>query len=237
MSNDFTAKLILKNEHKKVKTRSFQNKTEKSADLNKKNIKSSHVVNIKKSFVKKKKINLLKNGDLDDGMMGWHLWRNAKKTPDNIKIVDIKNNNSFSHAVRIENPNRKLLGISQTASLTSGTVYRLSGTVRSLGNDKSKIFGGRIAIYLPPQKEKQIVWMSEYNKFWKKELVFTNLVTGSATVYLHLGYGGVATTGEFSDVMLEEISSKKEQGSITFNVDDIHRIYLVESKLREQRIF
>jgi hypothetical protein len=47
--------------------------------------------------------------------------------------------------------------------------------------------------------------MSEYNQWWPKELVFTNQITGTATIYAHLGFGGYATTGEFSNVMLEKL--------------------------------
>ena len=201
IEDNFTAKLALKNNSEKIAVESEEKKNVVKSAAN------------KKIPVPKKKTNLLKNGKFDDGIKKWHLWQNAKNTPQNIKVVDIENNNHFSSAVRIENPDKKLLGISQIATLISGSVYRLSGTVRSLGNDKSKIFGGRIAIYLPPQKEKEIVWMSEHDKFWKKELIFTNLVTGPATVYVHLGYGGVATTGEFAWIELEEMSGK-EQGTI-----------------------
>ncbi|MCX7001950.1 MAG: hypothetical protein NTV22_01605 [bacterium] len=49
------------------------------------------------------------------------------------------------------------------------------------------LFGGRVALFRPPQPEQQIVWMSEYNNWLRKELVFTNQVTGTAVVYVHLG--------------------------------------------------
>ena len=208
MENNFTAKLVLKNEPEKVVAQSEKKKNGKKSVAKKKEIKNVPLTAKKGTLVQKKKINLLKNGKFDDGIKKWHLWQNAKNTPENIKAVEVENNNNFSSALRIENPDKKLLGISQVATLTSGSVYRLSCATRSLGNDKSKIFGGRIAIYLPPQKEQQIVWMSEHDKFWKKELVFTNQVTGPATVYIHLGYGGVATTGEFTEIELEEISDK-----------------------------
>jgi hypothetical protein len=58
---------------------------------------------------------------------------------------------------------------------------------------------------LPGQPEKEIVWVSECNTWWPKELVFTNQVTGTAVVYVHLGYGKVATTGEFSAIRLERV--------------------------------
>ena len=48
-------------------------------------------------------------------------------------------------------------------------------------------------------------WMSEYNHWWKKDLIFTNQVSGIATVYVHMGYGGVASTGEFTNISLEKL--------------------------------
>jgi len=208
IKDNFAVKLVLKDTPEKVETQSEAKETEEKFVANKKEINNIPAVAKKETPVQKKKTNLLKNGKFGDGMKGWHLWQNAKNTPGNIKVVEVDNNNNFSSALKIDNPDKKLLGISQVATLTSGAVYRLSARVRSLGNNKSKIFGGRIAIYLPPQKEKQIVWMSEYNEFWKKELIFTNQVTGPATVYIHLGYGGVATTGEFAWIELEEMSNK-----------------------------
>ena len=100
-----------------------------------------------------------------------------------------------------------MVGIQQIVRMNSNAVYRLSGIARSLGNDKLKNFSRRIAIWLPPQKEKQIVWMSEYNHWWKKELIFTNQVSGIATVYIHMGYGGVASTGEFTNISLERLGN------------------------------
>jgi uncharacterized protein YxeA len=205
IEDNFTAKLVIKNTPEKVEVQSEAKRTEEKSAANKKEVDSIPIAAKKGTPAQKKKSNLLKNGKFGDGMKGWHLWQNAKNTPGNIKVVEVDNNNHFSSALRIENPDKKLLGISQVATLTSGAVYRLSASVRSLGNDKSKIFGGRIAIYLPPQKEKQIVWMSEYNHWWKKELIFTNQVSGIATVYVHMGYGGVASTGEFTNISLEKI--------------------------------
>ena len=193
LKKNFTSKLVL---NKKVQPIKQINKPKKSVTG-----KNKSDVSVERGYVSKN--NLLKNCKFDKTIDGWHLWREAKKNPQNIKITDIKDNNNFSSAVRIENPNKKLLGVSQVVQLTSGKIYRLSGTVRSLGNDSSKIFGGRIAIYLPPQKENAIVWMSEYDKWWEKDLIFTNKVTGPATVYVHMGYGGVASTGEFANIRLE----------------------------------
>jgi|GEM_PF-460161 len=153
------------------------------------------------------KINLLKNGNFDNKLENWSFWQSAKTLSNTVKIISVSGK-KFKNAVRIENPMKKLVGIQQRVRVISNAVYKLSGIARSLGNDKSKIFGGRIALWLPPQKEKQIVWMSEYNNWWKKDLIFTNQVTGIATVYVHMGYGGVASTGEFTNIRLELINAK-----------------------------
>jgi len=39
----------------------------------------------------------------------------------------------------------------------------------------------------------------------KKELIFTNQVSGIAIVYVHMGYGNVASTGEFANISLKRI--------------------------------
>jgi len=151
---------------------------------------------------------LLKNSLFKTGKENWYPWQHAKNQPKNITIVDVENNKNFDSALRIENPKAVLIGLQQLASLKSGTVYRLSGAVRSTQcNDNKKIFGGRIALFLPPQKEKEIVWMSEYNKWWGKDLVFTNQVTGVASIFVHMGYGGVSSTGEFANIKLEQLGN------------------------------
>ncbi len=152
--------------------------------------------------------NLIKNNVFKNEKDRWQPWQHAKKQSENIKIVNVKNNINFDSALRIENPNAVLIGMQQLASLKSGTVYRLSGFVRSpLNHDDGKIFGGRLALFLPPQKEKQIVWMSKSNKWLEKELIFTNQVSGTAVVYVHMGYGGVACTGEFTNIKLEKLEN------------------------------
>jgi len=152
--------------------------------------------------------NLLKNSSFKTGQENWQPWQHAKNQPENVKVISVGDNAHFDTALRIENPNAVLIGMQQLASMKSGAVYRLSGTARSTRtHDDEIIFGGRIAIFLPPQKEQQLVWMGEYNKWWNKEHIFTNQVSGIAVIYVHMGYGGVASTGEFSNIKLEEISN------------------------------
>ncbi len=163
------------------------------------------IINMRTKAKVVEKENLLKDGQFKNELENWELWQSAKTFPDSVKFINVIGKN-FRNAVRIENPMKKLVGIQQRVKVKSNVVYRLSGTVRSIATNKNDIiFGGRIGFWLPPQKEKQIVWMSEHNKWWEKELIFTNRVTGMATVYVHMGYGGVGSTGEFTNISLEKI--------------------------------
>jgi hypothetical protein len=141
---------------------------------------------------------LLQNGAFHYGLSNWLHWMDGARIADSVQVI--------TGGVRLLNPAGKMVGIRQTVSVESGAVYRLSGVARSLVTNDSKIgFGARLAFFLPPQQEVQIIWMSEYNQWWPKELVFTNQITGTATIYAHLGFGGYATTGEISCVMLEKL--------------------------------
>jgi len=168
-------------------------------------VKSAPAINMRTKPKVVEKENLLKNGRFKERLENWQLWQSAKTFSNTVNIINVTSK-TFKNAVRIENPIKKLVGIQQRVKVKSNTVYRLSGIVRSTAtNNNDIIFGGRIGFFLPPQKEKQIVWMSEYNQWWEKEVIFTNKINGMATVYIHMGYGGVASTGEFSDVRLEEM--------------------------------
>ena len=168
-------------------------------------VKSAPVINMRTKPKVVEKENLLKDGRFKEKLKNWQLWHSAKTFSNSVKFINVTGKN-FGNAVRIENPIKKLVGVQQRVKVKSNTVYRLSGIVRSTAtNNNDIIFGGRIGFFLPPQKEKQIVWMSEYNQWWEKELIFTNKINGMATVYIHMGYGGVASTGEFADIKLEKV--------------------------------
>jgi len=150
--------------------------------------------------------NLVVNGGFSRGMAGWSYWGAAGELTNQFSVMRACDDAESAYALRIENPHAKLLGLKQHVPLVSGEVYRLSAAARSVATNASEVlFGGRVAVYLPPQAERELVWVSEYKRWWRKELVFTNEVTGTAVVYVHLGYGKVATTGEFSSIRLERI--------------------------------
>jgi hypothetical protein len=150
--------------------------------------------------------NLLRNSDFARGLQFWSLWQHGRTHPQWATVISQPGRLGNYNALRITNPKAVLVGVQQTVTVLSNRVYRLAGSARSLlTNDSSRIFGGRIAFYLPPQPERQLVWTSEFNDWWKRDLVFTNKVTGVGLVLVHMGYGGVVSTGDFSDVRLEII--------------------------------
>lgn len=149
---------------------------------------------------------LLKNGSFSEHLANWSMWRDAKTYPNALKVITVPASSGTRTALRIENPYKAQIGVQQLARVESGSVYRLSAAVRSVAtHDTNVIFGGRVACYLPPQPEYDIVWVTEYNQWWRRERIFTNEVDGVATIYVHLGYGNVATTGEFTDITLEKL--------------------------------
>jgi len=152
-------------------------------------------------------ISILKNGSFRNGLDNWSFWGNAGNYSNKVSVLISDGKNGKYNYLRIENPGKNLIGVQQLAKVSSGSVYRLTGSARSvITNDSATIFGGRIGFYLPPQKEKQLVWTSEFNNWWKKELVFTNTVNGPATIYVHMGYGNVSSTGEFTGIKLEKLN-------------------------------
>jgi len=153
---------------------------------------------------------LVKNGDFTQGMQNWSYWKNGREATNQIKVVRYDDKYRTTYVLLIANPQKKLVGVQQPVSLVSGVVYRLSAKVRSTATiDSSVIFGGRVALYLPPQQEQAIVWVTENTNWWARPLQFTNTVTGVGALYVHMGYGNAASTGEFSEIQLEKIAGSK----------------------------
>jgi len=153
---------------------------------------------------------MVKNGDFAKGLQGWSYWKDARAASNLISVVRHDDKYRTTHVLRIENPGKKMVGVQQPMALVSGAIYRLSAKVRSTATtDSSVIFGGRVALYLPPQAEQAIVWVTENTNWWGRTLEFTNTVTGVGALYVHMGYGSVASTGEFTDVRLEKVTSSK----------------------------
>ncbi len=154
---------------------------------------------------------LVKNGGFAKGLEGWSYWKDGRALTNQIKVVHYDDKFRTTYVLRIENPGKKMLGVHQPVSLSSGAVYRLSAKVRSTAtSDSSVIFGGRVALYLPPQPEQAIVWVTENTNWWARPLEFTNTVTGVGTVYVHMGYGNAASTGEFTEIRLEKVAGDQQ---------------------------
>lgn len=144
--------------------------------------------------------NLVRNGDFSHGLTNWYPWQRGKDNAHLMTIHVVSN----QHFLRIENPLSALIGVQQQVALQSGAAYRLSAAVRSCaGSDPRALFGGRVALYAPPEPEHALVWMSEHNQWWRKQLVFTNTSEVAGVVFVHMGYGNICSTGEFTDVQLE----------------------------------
>jgi len=146
--------------------------------------------------------NLLKNGDFRNGMQHWHV-RSQPRTPGHsIAIVQA---DKFAQAVRIENPEAKIVGVEQRVKMSPG-VYRLSARGRSVATHNNDIiFGGEVVLQLPLQRRNRLLWMSEYDRWLPRHLVFTNRIVGEARIWARMGYGKVGSTGEFTDIRLERI--------------------------------
>jgi len=145
--------------------------------------------------------NLISNGDFSAGFAHWYPWQRGKDHPQLMTISVVSN----QHFLRIENPLGALIGVQQQVLLQSGAVYCLSATVRSCArSDPKTLFGARVALYAPPEPERELVWMSEHNQWWRKHLVFTNFSTVPGVLFAHMGYGNVTSTGEFTAIRLEQ---------------------------------
>jgi len=152
--------------------------------------------------------NLILNGSFTNEKKYWNPWQYANKYSNLVKVVDYKGKSGNYKALRIENPYAKLIGLNQAVKLQENKIYKLSAAARStVTNSSAIIFGGRVGIRLPHQKERSLIWMTEFNDWWKKGIVITNKFSGTAIVYIDMGYGNVVSTGEFSDVRVEEITN------------------------------
>lgn len=119
-------------------------------------------------------MNLIRNSQFEEGLQGWSYWGSAGARTGQVSVVCVGTREPAAQAVRIMTLAGELSDVAQGVRVRSGEVYRLSATVRSLQTNASDIgFGARVAFFLPPQPEWQLVWMSEYNHWWRRECVFT----------------------------------------------------------------
>lgn len=140
-----------------------------------------------------------RNGGFKDGLKGWNYWQiQAQEGSNLIFLAEGKE----PYAVIKGKSGGKLMGLSQAVNVSSGAVYRLRATVKSKEYAEKTLFGARVALYAPGVKERQLVWTYATKDWEKKELVFTNVFTGAATLYFHTGYTTNSCEAFFKDISL-----------------------------------
>lgn len=142
--------------------------------------------------------NLVRNGAFAEGLRYWNLMGETN----GIRVVRVSQGEPRTW-LRIENPHAVIKGVRQSVPVVSGAVYRLSGRVRSCAGYAPVLFGARICWEARPQPPHQLIWMTEYDRWWEKELIITSDVTGEVQIEATMGYGQVGSTGEFTDIKLE----------------------------------
>ncbi|MCX7002801.1 MAG: carbohydrate binding domain-containing protein [bacterium] len=126
-------------------------------------------------------VNILQNSDFVYGLQQWGAWGAAA---DKTNLVS-----TSPRCVRIENPDATMPGIKQHVAINmiSGAVYRLSGAARYVGvPDPGKIMGARVTVWLPPQPEYDITWLTQRDAWMRVERTFTNQVNGAAVADIRL---------------------------------------------------
>ena len=146
--------------------------------------------------------NLVSNGDFKEQLAPWHYWQ--LKEGDGKKFIALK-----EKALSVNGQANRLMGVAQSVTLTSGTVYRLGAKVKSQKYDSNKkeYLGARLALNAPNQKEQQVVWL--YNRAgWVADYVyFTNYYSGPATIFFHTGYTKDNTAPcEVTEIVLEPLT-------------------------------
>ncbi len=150
--------------------------------------------------------NVVADSTFPVGMKGWGLWQTAYTRTADVAVVPCTGVSNCPGAVRMVSVDGQLIGIQQNVQVVSGVTYRLSGQARSMmSSGPSGAFGARIALHMPSGREFEVVWQHETAAWLRKEYVFQSIMGGEARIFVHLGYGHTATTGEFTNVRLEEV--------------------------------
>jgi hypothetical protein len=131
----------------------------------------------------------------------WEYWRLSDETGK--KIISCQKDES-SPFVRIDNQSGKLLGLIQSVKVKTGSVYRISAECR-IPEENTSLNGGRVFVNIPGFKEYQLTFITESHDWIKKELIFTNRVTVTASFATHTGYGNYKGKTDFRNVRLEEV--------------------------------
>ncbi len=155
--------------------------------------------------IHQKHFNLIsKNPNFANDHDKWEYWRLSKETGE--KLISAKNDGS-NDFVRIDNPNGNLIGLIQGVNVLTGSVYRLTAECR-IPVDNTSQNGGRVFIKTPESRERQLTFLEISHEWARKELVFTNHITGKASFVIHTGYGNYKGQTDFRNIRLEEIKIK-----------------------------
>lgn len=140
------------------------------------------------------------NGDFKNDLKGWNFWQVSAAEGSNL-ISRVSEGDDNFVLIKGQSGNR-LVGMSQAVGMVSGKVYRITANVKSQDVREKTLFGARVALYAPNQKEQQIVWTYNTKGWEAKNLVFTNNYSGAATFYFHTGYTTNACEAMFKDLSL-----------------------------------
>ena len=140
------------------------------------------------------------NGDFKNDLKGWNFWQISASEGSNLISRISKDEDNYVQ-IKGQTGNR-LIGMSQAVGMVSGKVYRITANVKSQDDREKTLFGARVALYAPNQKEQQLVWTYNTKGWETKNLVFTNHYSGAATLYFHTGYTTNACTAMFKDLSL-----------------------------------
>ena len=144
------------------------------------------------------------NGSFKDEFKGWSYWHVKGEEASNsvIRVAD----QGEPYILVKGQPGGKLIGLCQAVNLTSGAVYRFSATAKSQDDKPKAFFGARAALFAEGQKEKQLLFTYNTKGWEEKTLVFTNSVSGPATLFFHTGY-----TTNACQALLKNISLIKKK--------------------------
>lgn len=140
------------------------------------------------------------NGSFKEEFKGWDFW-NVKGEEASNAVSRVTDNGETCVLIKGQ-PGGKLIGMCQAINLTSGAVYKLSVTAKSEDRTPKAFFGARAALFAAGQKEKQLLWTYNTKDWVEKELVFTNSVSGAATLFFHTGYTTNACQALFKNISL-----------------------------------
>ena len=146
-----------------------------------------------------KKNECASNGDFSDGLKKWNFWQITASEGSNL-ISQVKED-GYNCCLIKGQVGGKLMGLAQAVKATSGTVYKLSASVKSPNKTEKSFLGARVAFYIN-KKEKQLIWTYNTDGWEEKSLIFTNNYNGVATLYFHTGYTTNACEALFKNISL-----------------------------------